>query len=276
MKKISLVVITYNGGQDLQRCLESAKEVVDEIIALDSRSTDDSAALVRSFGGRVIEKEFSGYREQKVYAIGLAAHDLILSLDQDEWLSGELRQSILAAKADWKYDGYYCRRLNKFFGQWIHHGGWYPDRKLRLFDRRKIKMGGLDPHDAWQPVAGATTGRLHGNLLHLNKADLDDWNRTVVRYSTIAANSLAAAGKKGSLLRLLIKPPARFLNEYLFRRGFLDGLAGFFLAVTSAHYVFLREFKLLAIGRGGRDEKGWFLLESGSRKSEGGNALPRT
>ncbi len=261
MKQISLVVITCNGGEDLQRCLESAKGVVDEIVAVDSNSTDGSAALVRRFGGRVIERAFSGYREQKVYAIGQASHDLVLSLDQDEWLSEELRESILRVKADWRYDAYYCRRLNNFFGRWIRHGGWFPDRKLRLFDRRKILMGGLDPHDAWEPAAGATTSHLQGNLLHINKSDLDDWNRTVVNYSTIAANSLAAAGKKGNLLRLLIKPPARFLIEYFFRRGFLDGLAGFYLAVTSAHYVFLREFKLLVIGRGGRDAQGRFWMK---------------
>lgn len=275
MKKISLVVITYNREQDLKRCLESAKDVVDEIVAVDSFSTDGTAALVRSYGGRIIERAFTGYREQKVFAIGQATHDIILSLDQDEWLSEALKRSIQKVKGGWNRDGYYCHRRNNFFGQWIHHGGWYPDRKLRLFDRGKVFMGGLDPHDAWKPRKGASTGFLQGDLLHLNKSDLDDWNLTVVHYSTMAANSLAAAGKRGSLLRLVFKPPFRFLIEYIFRRGFLDGLAGFYLAATSAHYVFLREAKLLVIGRGGNDDQGKFFLEKaemgGERPESGSN-----
>jgi len=251
MIQLSVVVITYNEASNIGRCLESVRGLADEMIVVDAHSTDETAAIARQYGARVVLRPFQGHKDQKAAAIAMARYDYVFSLDADEALSEALYASVRAAKAGWPYDCYWCNRLSSFGGRWIRHGAWYPDRKMRLFDRRKYRMGGVDPHDAFLPAPGAREGRLQGDLLHYTNEDVAHRFDKVNKLSTVAAHAYAERGKWGSLLRVLLKPPVRFLVEYVVRRGFLDGYDGFVIARSSALYVFLREAKLLEKRREG-------------------------
>ena len=137
MPKISVVIITLNEEANLERCIRSVEDIADEVLVVDSHSTDGTVGLAKRLGAKVIGQTFLGHREQKAKAIELATYDYVLSLDADEALSPELAESIQQAKDNWLHDGYYVNRLNRIGGQWIHHGGWYPDSKMSLFDRNK-------------------------------------------------------------------------------------------------------------------------------------------
>ncbi|NJC24982.1 glycosyltransferase family 2 protein [Neolewinella antarctica] len=247
MKKVSVVIITLNEAANLPRCLESVRAIADEVVVVDSLSTDSTVAIAEAAGARVIHQAFLGHREQKAFAIASATNELVLSIDADEALSPALLTSLRAVIADWTHDCYYMNRLNRFMGVWIHHGGWYPDRKMRLFDRRKYRLGGVNPHDSFDPVAGATNTLLSGDLLHYTDEGFHDRINRLNKHSTIAAQSFHDLGKRGSMLRLLTKPAGRFISEYFFQLGFLDGLPGYFIAKTDGQYVWMREAKLRAL-----------------------------
>ena len=135
MIKLSAVIITFNEEEHLEKCLSSLQNIADEIVVVDSYSTDGTKKICKDFGVRFIEQKFLGYKEQKNFALTQAKYDYILSLDGDEALSDTLKKSILEVKNNWNKDGYYCNRLNNYCGQWIRHSDWYPDRKLRLFKK---------------------------------------------------------------------------------------------------------------------------------------------
>ncbi|OAV44897.1 glycosyltransferase family 2 protein [Lewinella sp. 4G2] len=246
MEKISVVIITLNEEANLPRCLESVAGLADEVLVVDSLSTDDTVAIAEAAGAKVISQPFLGHREQKAFAIAVARNEYVLSIDADEALSDELRESIRSVLDNWTHDCYFMNRLNRFMGAWIRHGGWYPDRKMRLFDRRKYVLGGINPHDSFDPVEGATSTQLQGDLLHYTDEGFHDRYNRLNKHSTIAAKAYYERGKRGNLARLITKPPARFVSKYLFKLGFLDGLPGYFIARTDAHYVFMREAKLRA------------------------------
>jgi glycosyltransferase involved in cell wall biosynthesis len=252
MVNISLVVITYNEADNIRRCLESAVGVVDEIVVVDSVSTDATVAIAESFGARVVVQPFLGYVAQKRLAISQALHPVVLSLDADEALSETLRMSILEVKANWVCDCYFMNRLSNIGGRWIRYGAWYPDRKMRLFDRGKYTLEGIDPHDKFVPVPGASSARLKGDILHYTNVDIAGRAATVNKFSTLAAKAFNERGKRGSWGRLLFKPFFRFVVEYFLRLGFLDGFYGFIIAMTSAQYVFLREAKLMELQSTGK------------------------
>ena len=148
MIKLSGVIITFNEADNIERCLKSLTDVVDEIIVVDSYSTDNTKDICKKFNVTLIEQEFLGYIEQKNFALQQASNDYILSLDGDESLSETLQKSIIELKTNWNFDGYYCNRFNNFCGQWIKYSDWYPNRKLRVFDRKKGQWAGINPHDA--------------------------------------------------------------------------------------------------------------------------------
>lgn len=249
MVKISVVIITLNEANNLPRCLESVDGLADEIIVVDSLSTDETVSIAEAAGAKVILQKFLGHRQQKAFAIENASSDYVLSLDADEALSPALKESILAAKQNWTHDGYYMNRLNRLNGQWIHHGGWYPDRKMRLFDRRKYVMAGTNPHDRFDPTPDAKTTRLKGDLLHYTNDDMDSRIVTINKFSSIAAKAFYEEGKRGSWLRVITKPGGRFFSEYFLRSGWRDGYYGYYIAKTSSQYVWLREMKLLQLSR---------------------------
>jgi glycosyltransferase involved in cell wall biosynthesis len=242
--EISLVVITYNEAKNIERCLDSAREVVDEILVVDSFSDDNTVELAKSKGAKVLLHPFTGYIEQRQYAIEQAKYERVLILDADEALDDQLRQSIQEVRQNWTHACYHMNRMSNLGDQWIRYGAWYPDRKMRLFERSQYQVGGTNPHDKIIPSDGQRLRHLKGNILHYTNSGLADRVVTINKFSTIAAKAFAEKGKKGSWLRILIKPRLRFFSEYIIRRGFLDGFYGYFIAKTSAQYVFLREVKL--------------------------------
>ncbi len=220
-------------------------EVADELLVVDSFSTDKTQEIADALGARVIEHPFESYGQQRKFAVQQAQYDFVLVLDGDEALSPELIQSINDVKENWMADCYGINRLSRIGSRWIRHGAWYPDRKFRLFDRRKIVFGGINPHDKLIPAKGATTAFLKGDIHHFTNDNFHGRMESVNRLSSHAANAFFARGKRGSFGRLLFKPGLRFISEYIIRGGFRDGFYGFLIAKSSAQYVFQREAKLM-------------------------------
>lgn len=247
---LSILVMTYNEEDNIQRCLKSVEGVADEILVLDSYSTDNTVDIARQMGARVEQFPFDSYINQKARMIQMADSNWVLSIDADEFLSDELKASIQKVKNNKQYDGYTSNRRNKIGDRWMNHGSWYPDRKIRLFDRRKVTIIGKDPHDVMQPIAGARIGHLQGDLMHLSDEDIASRYRTINLHSTRAAEALLRDGKKWSLFRMIFKPCIRFCTSYMIRLGFLDGYYGWVIAKSEAHYVWLREMKLWEMSQG--------------------------
>ncbi len=245
MIKLSGVTMTLNEERNIARCLSSMSQVADELLVVDCFSTDRTIEIASGLGARILQHPMEGFREQRKFTVDSAQFDYVLLLDADEVLSDELVESILRVKEDWSADCYHINRLNRMGDRWIRHGAWYPDRLYRLFDRRKIFVGGTNPHDRFIPVEGARTTRIRGDILHYTSENYHDRMFKENRASSDAAEAYFNLGKKGSYGRLLFKPGFRFLKEYIFKGGFRDGFYGYLIARSSAQYVFLREAKLM-------------------------------
>jgi glycosyltransferase involved in cell wall biosynthesis len=233
--KIAAVIISFNEARNIGRCIDSVKAVADEIVVVDSFSNDDTAAICREKGARVIQKIFEGHVEQKNFAISQAQFDYILSLDADEALSETLKQSILHLKnAGCPAPAYSMNRLTNYCGQWIRHGGWYPDRKIRLWDRRFGKWGGLNPHDKVILENNIKPVFLQGDILHYTVNSVSEHMAQAKKYAFIGAESAFRAGKKSNWLLILGGPVFKFFRDYLLKLGFLDGLNGWRIAIISA------------------------------------------
>jgi len=245
MPKLSVVIITFNEEKNIARCLESVKEIADDVVVIDSFSTDRTEELCKAKGVRFIQHKFEGHIEQKNWAITQAHYPYILSLDADEALNDTLKKSVLEIKNNWQYDGYYMNRLTNYCGKWIYHCGWYPDKKLRLWDSRKGKWGGTNPHDKYELINGdKNTGYLKGDILHYSYYTIDGHRKQTNSFSTISANALFAQGKKATLIKLYISPVVKFIQSYLLQLGILDGYYGFTICKISAHATYLKYFKL--------------------------------
>lgn len=238
---LSVLVMTYNEEANLPRCLASVAGLGGELFILDSYSTDRTVDIARQFGARVEQHVFESYPAQRDRLIRMARHNWILYLDADESLTPALRAAIVQALQARRFDGYWMNRLSRIGNHWIRHGTWYPDRKMRLFDRRKVMVVGEDPHDSILPAEGARAGYLTGDLLHEGDADLSSRFRTLEKYAVRAACALEKRGIRPSLWRMLVKPAARFFKSFFLRRGFLDGYYGWFVAKSEANYVWMRE-----------------------------------
>jgi len=242
---LSVVVITFNEAANIARCLEALAGVADEVLVVDSFSADNTVDICRQHGARVVQHAFAGYVEQKNYATAQATFDHVLQLDADEVLTEELRQSIRAAKADWQHAAYALARLTNYCGHWVRHGGWYPDRKLRLYDRRRGRWTGLLLHERYEVNPGETTGLLAGNALHYSYPSVAEHVSQLNKFTSITAQELALRGKtRVGLFHLLLKPLWKFVHGYFFRLGVLDGFAGLCIAGISAWGVFLKFAKL--------------------------------
>ncbi len=249
--RVSVCIITKDEERNLPDCLASVRWA-DEVVVVDSHSRDRTRDLAAASGARVIERDFPGHVEQKNFAVDAANHDWVLCLDADERLSPELQAAIPRAldRADLP-DGFEFARRTFHLGRWILHGGWYPDRKVRLFRRGRGRWGGVNPHDRVR-VEGKVE-RLAGDILHYSYEDLGAHLRQVDFFTTIAAREKRARGERFALHRLLLRPPGKFVRMYLLKGGILDGLAGFVVAVTGAYYVFLKYAKLWELERKGDD-----------------------
>jgi glycosyltransferase involved in cell wall biosynthesis len=228
----------------LPGCLESLR-FCDEIVVVDSHSRDRTRELAAAAGARVIERDWPGHVAQKEFAIRAAGCDWVLCVDADERISAELAAEIEALRAR-GFDGcagFAFPRLSRYLGREIRHGTWYPDWKLRLFDRRRGRWGGRDPHDRVE--LDGPSRRLRGPLLHDPYRSLEEHLATIDRYTTTMAAQLHADGRRARAADLLLRPPLRFLDFYLWRLGCLDGWRGLLLALLAAHYVRLKYAKLL-------------------------------
>ena len=201
---------------------------------LDSFSSDDTEQICRSFGVRFEQHAFDGHIEQKNRALGLASHPFVLSLDADEALSDLLRESILHVKNDLRFDAYIMNRRTNYCGQWIAHSGWYPDRKLRLFDKRLGHWGGTNPHDRVEMHAEASTARLDGDLLHYSYYTVEEHLERARKYAFIAARAMHQQGKRGAWWRMWLSPIFKFIRNYILKAGFLDGRAGWTICRIAA------------------------------------------
>ncbi|HRH37555.1 MAG TPA: glycosyltransferase family 2 protein [Flavobacteriales bacterium] len=248
MRPLSVVIITYNEERNLARCLASVKGIADDIVVVDSFSTDATETIAKEHGARFVQHAFAGHIAQKNWAITQAAHPFILSLDADEALDDRLRESVKAAKSG-SADGYTMNRLTNYCGSWIRHGGWYPDRKLRLWDSRLGAWVGVDPHDRYELREGARIEHLDGDILHYSYYTIADHYKQVDYFTSIAAKANAANGKRASFAKLWIAPVAKFLGSYIAQLGFLDGKHGFTIARISAYATRLKYVKLRDLQR---------------------------
>ncbi|MDX2470413.1 MAG: glycosyltransferase family 2 protein [SAR324 cluster bacterium] len=242
--KLSVAIIAYNEEANILACLESV-DFASEFIVVDSLSNDSTVEIAEKFGAKVTKQKFLGHVKQKQLAVDLCSNDWVLCIDADERVSEELKTSILelfAKGAEPKSKGYFLSRKSFHLGRWIEHGGWYPDRGIRLFNKHSGAWTGYNPHDRVE-VSG-TTEILKGDLLHFVFSSLSHNVETNDRYSSIMAGDLFEAGKKPSLLKLILKPPFKFFECYILKAGFLDGLAGFIIAVGAAYSLFLKFAKL--------------------------------
>lgn len=246
--KISATIITYNEERNLPRAIESLR-CADEILVVDSGSSDRTIEIAEKLGARVVESPWPGYAKQKNLAAERASHDWILSLDADESLSEALEGEIWRLKKNGaEFDAYTMPRLAQYLGRWIHHSGWYPDRKVRLYHRAKANWVGEYVHESVK-VAGQV-GHLEGNLLHFTCESLSEHMKTMDRYTTLAAEQLVAAQKTVSWGRLICEPPWTFFNTYVMKAGYLDGVEGLAIANMAALYNFLKYAKARFMGAG--------------------------
>ncbi len=246
--KISAVIITFNEEKNIERCLVSLKEIADEIIVVDSFSTDRTKEICESHGVKFVSHEFEGHIQQKNWAITQTSNKIVLSLDADEEVSEELKNSILQVKKEWKKDGYSFNRMTNYCGKWIKHGLWYPDVKLRLWDKTKGSWGGKNPHDTYILNSNSTQKHLKGDLLHYSYYTIEEHRLQADKFAKIAAQAYHEAGKKSSFFKIIFSPISRFISSYILNRGFLDGKAGVNIAVisykeTKQKYKLLKELQ---------------------------------
>ena len=244
MPKLSAVIITYNEEKNIGKCLESIKDIVDEIVIVDSYSTDNTEEIVKSFGAKFIQHSFEGHIEQKNWAITKAKYPHILSLDADEVPSERLKESILKIKENWVYDGYYFNRLTNYCGKWIRFTSWYPARKLRLWDSRKGKWGGINPHDKFILIKGSSSKFLKGDLFHYSYYSINEHLEQINKFSSIIAKAYFENHRKVSFINIIFSPAWRLFRDYFLKLGFLDGFYGLVISVNAAHETFLKYVKL--------------------------------
>ncbi|PLX75715.1 MAG: glycosyl transferase [Desulfuromonas sp.] len=248
---LSVAIITYNEQGNIPACLDSVSDLADEIIVLDSFSTDRTEEVCRANPKvKFSQNPFGGHVEQKNLAIQLCSGDWILSLDADERLTPELREAIksfLSSNPPAEVAGARFARLNRHLHKDIRHGGWYPNARYRLFRKGRARWGGENPHD--KLILDGRGVMLAGDLLHFSFQDLAHQVQTINNFSSIAALMRYNRGVRFRVWRLLVKPVGKFLEIYLAKRGFLDGIHGMIIAVSSAYSTFLKEAKLFELDR---------------------------
>src|SRR6478609_4741541 len=248
MIRITAIIITFNEQENIGRCLDSLIPVADEILVIDSYSTDATKEICLSRGARVIEHKFDGYIEQKNIGIDHATNDYILSLDADEYLSERLTQSILSVKLTATKEAFLMNRLSSYGSKWINHTDWYPDRKLRLWNKNFGRWGGPNPHEKVILQGSVETKHIKGDLLHLAYKDADQLLLKANQYSSLFAKS--SRMKVGSnYFKIFYKTLYTFIRNYFIRTGFMSGLAGLQISYTNATYSFFKFSKLLELNR---------------------------
>ncbi len=244
MEKLSVIIITYNEEKNIGRCLESLQDIADEIIISDSFSTDNTENICNGYNVRFFKRKWEGYSIQKNNANNLASNKLIFSIDADEAPSKELIKSIKEIKNTAKPGtAYEVKRLTNYCGTWIHHCGWYPDTKLRIWFKDEGKWEGeLHEKIIFKKAPNIIT--LNGDLLHYSYYTLDDHHKQVEKFTNIAAEDYFNRNKKVSTIKLWFSPVVKFIRDYFILLGFLDGKSGFRISYISAGATFKKYNKL--------------------------------
>lgn len=252
--KVSAIIITYNEATAIERCIDSLLPVANEIIVVDSFSTDNTKYICLSLAKqhnnlRFFQRDFTGYSNQKNWGIAQAKHPYILSLDADECLTPTLTAAIKIALKKSDYKAYQFNRLTWYCGKWIKHGHWYPDRKLRLWHKKYGSWNTRPIHESVQLKAHTKIAHLKGNLLHYAFISEQEHLQQIAKYTTISANMLYQQGKKANFYHIYLKPIWKFISGYLFKAGFLDGKQGYAVAKHSAYATYLKYTKLKNISK---------------------------
>jgi glycosyltransferase involved in cell wall biosynthesis len=241
-KPISVSIICFNEEENIRRCLESIKWA-DEIIILDSFSTDKTLEICREYTDKIYQHVFDGYIEQKNRALDLCTNDWVLSVDADEVVSDKLAESIADVYTDsTEYTGFKVPRRVFYLGKPINHGGWYPDYKIRFFNKNHARWGGINPHDT--VILDGKSSLLKGDLHHYPYSDISSHMNQINKFTGILSEEYENKGEKPGILNLTIRPFYKFIKMYLLKLGFLDGKRGFLIAVMGSFYVFLKFAKL--------------------------------
>lgn len=240
---VTAVIITKNEAENIGRCIQSLNGLVEEVLVIDSQSKDETVRIARQLGARVIVTEWQGYAQTKNFGNTHSSNDWILSIDADEVLSDELIASIRAIPLQ-PNTVYAMNRLNNFCGDWIYHSGWYPDWKVRIFNRQTTYWIGDFVHEKLKFSEKVVMQKLSGQLLHYTYTNLEDHWQRIERYSTLSAKALFAEKKKPSWLQQKGGPIFRFFKTYILQRGFLDGKNGWIISTRAAQMVRMKYEKL--------------------------------
>jgi glycosyltransferase involved in cell wall biosynthesis len=238
--KISATIVAFNEERNIGRAIGSLVPCVDEIVVVDSGSSDRTREIAASLGARVIEEPWRGYAAQKNFAASCAVNDWILSIDADEEVTPALATEIASLQPQ-TFNAWNMPRLARYLGRWIRHSGWYPDPKVRLYHREHARWQGEYVHESVQ-VSGSV-GHLKNDLLHFTCDSLSEHLRTLDRYTSLAAQELVASAKPVPFRRLVTGPAWTFLRSYVIDRGFLDGAHGFMIAGMASFYTFMKYAK---------------------------------
>ena len=245
--QLSVAIITYNEERNIERCIRSVQPVADEVVVIDSFSTDRTKEICRSLGVRFVEHAFAGYVQQKNFALTQLTHPYVLSLDADEALSETLQQSILRVKDSSPSQAYRFNRLTNYCGQWIRHCGWYPDTKTRLWERAAGRWGGESIHESVVLRAQTAVSWLEGDILHYSFYSIADHATTANNFSEVAAREAIRSGRKVNwLVHVFLNPIFTFVKKYFFQQGFRDGYYGWVICVLSSYANFLKYSKIYA------------------------------
>lgn len=271
---ISAVIITYNEERIIARSIDSLKSVVDEVIVIDSFSTDRTIKICKEKGAVVLQNKFEGYKTQKHFATTKAKHEWILSIDADEVLSNELINSLLKWRKNQKYSndlssqslqtaGYFVSRRTDFCGTWVNYGGWYPDKKLRFFNRNLGQWSGRNVHEFVKIKEGFSTSSLKGDLLHYSINEPAELLRKLFTYSEMGARFMNEEGRSTSFIEAIYKSSFRWLRQTIFQLGFLDGMLGLKIAKQNTLATYWKYRRLDFMNKG---EKDILILQNNCRE----------
>ncbi|MBO6026436.1 MAG: glycosyltransferase family 2 protein [Bacteroidales bacterium] len=244
MNKISAVIITHNEERNIRRCLESLVDVADEVVVVDSWSEDGTKEICSAYPVRFVNHPWEGYVATKNFANSLASNDLILSIDADEALSPALAKSIQSIKNQVvEGKAFSMNRLMNYCGKWIRHCGWYPDTKVRIFDRRAVSWTGQKVHETLNIPREIQIVHLDGDLLHYSFYTPEEHRRQTEKFAALSAEEIVENGKHPGLFSAYLHAGWKFLRDYVFKAGFLDGATGWTICKTNAYGVLLKYLK---------------------------------
>lgn len=252
---VSAIVVCFNEEKNIGACLDSLRWC-DEIVVVDSFSTDRTVEICRQYTERILQRNWTGYRDQKAFAHSQATRDWVLLVDSDERVTPELRDEINQMLSSYAgaYAGFSVPRLVFYLGRWWRRGGWYPDYDVRLFRRDRATWGGTDPHE--KILIDGKVRRLRHPLQHYSYRSIEDHIQRINHFTSISARELWKQGKRFHRSDALFRPAFRFFRSYVLKRGFLEGFAGFHVALTAAVYVFLKYAKLWELELEAKDDRG--------------------